>query len=442
MGRGDFRPGSKVTHRLAALVIAVVALLAVFGGRQLLTHDGSTTPIPTATQSTTASQVAALEARVQARPDDVKALSSLASAYLQRARETADPSFYALAQTASDRALAREPGNVQAIVIAGALALSRHDFARALSIGQQAQAIEPSYVATYGILTDANVELGRYDDATAAAQQLADLRPSFASLSRISYIRELHGDLDGAIVAMQQAVNAGSAISQDAVWGRVLLGNLYLTKNDINAAASQYQQAAALLPNDPNAEFGLARLAIARGDLATAEPLLRDVVQQRPLADYVITLGDLLWSQGRTREAEQQYATVAVIQQLFAAAGVDTDIELALFDADHDVTPEKTYETALAGYQRRPSVYAADTVAWTAFKAGRLEEARAYMTEAQRLGTRDPRFSYHAALIAGASGDQPAAQRYLKEVESMSPALSLRYAADARRALDASVSAR
>ncbi len=428
-------------YRIAAFSIAVVALLTVFGARALLRGNDTETAVTTVARSTTASQVASLEQRVRDHPDDATALSTLASAYTQRARETGDPSFYALAQTAVDRALALEPRNVQAVVVAGGLALSRHDFTRALALGQQAVAIEPSFVATYGVLTDANVELGRYDEATIAAQQLADGHPDFAAYSRISYIRELHGDLDGAIAAMQQAVDAGSAIRQDAAWGRVLLGNLYLTKNDIDGAARQYEQAATLLPDDPNAKFGLAKLAIARGELATAEPLLRDVVQARPLPEYVIALGDLLWSQGRTQEADQQYATVGVIEQLFAAAGVDNDIELALFDADHDIAPEKTYESALAAYQRRSGVYSADTVAWAAYKAGHLDAAQAYIALAERIGTRDPRFSYHAAMIAAASGDSVAAQQHLRDAQSMSPALSLRYAAAARASLDASVSA-
>ena len=428
-------------YRITAFAVAVVALLTLFGARALFSSNDTETPVTTVARSTTASQIASLEQRVRDRPDDATTLSSLASGYVQRARETGDPSFYGLAQTAVDRALALEPENVQAVVVAGGLALSRHDFTRALSLGEQAKAIAPSFVATYGVITDANVELGRYDEAVAAAQQLADLHPNFASYSRISYIRELHGDIDGAIQAMGQAVDAGSAIPQDAAWGRVLLGNLYLVKNDIDGAATEYERAAALLPDDPNSKFGLAKLAIARGDLATAEPLLRDAVRQRPLPEYVIALGDLLWSQGRMQEAEQQYATVAVIEQLFAAAGVNNDIELALFDADHGIEPEKTYETALAAYQRRSSVYAADTVAWAAYKAGHLEDAQKYMADAQRIGTRDPRFSYHAALIAQASGDSVAAQRYLRDAQSMSPALSLRYAAAARGALDASATA-
>ncbi len=424
--------------RLTILATALTVLLAAFAVRALLDRGGDPTPqrVTTASaQETAASRVSKLEQQVRDRPDDVDTLTQLASSYLSRARETGDPSFYGLADLAVKRALQTDPNNVGSLVVAGGLAASRHDFTGALALAEQARAIAPSYVATYGVLTDANVELGRYYDAVAAAQQMADLHPNFASYSRISYIRELYGDLDGAIAAMQQAVDAGSAVSQDVVWGRVLLGNLYLAKNDVSAASQEYQRAGDLLPDDPIAESGLARRAMIAGDDAEAERQLRSAIEKRPLPEYLISLGDLLWSEGRTQEADQQYATVGAIEQLFAANGVDIDIELALFNADHDISPEQTYQSALAAYARRGSVYGADTVAWAAYKAGHIEEAQKYMTEAQRLGTRDSRLAYHAGVIAEAAGDHDAAARNLRDALAAAPSLSLRYATSAKQML-------
>jgi tetratricopeptide (TPR) repeat protein len=422
--------------RLALLAATLVALTTVFGVRALVRPgDGPRVATTAPVRSTTASRVAKLEQQVRLAPNDGDALANLAAAYTQRARETGDPSFYSLADTAVQRALISNPDDVQAIIVAGGLALSRHDFIGALALGERAIAIEPSIAAAYGVVTDANVELGRYDEAIVAAQAMADRHPDFASYSRISYIRELHGDIDGAIAAMEQAVGAGSSIQQDVVWGRVLLGNLHLMKGDIEGAAIEYQRASTVLPNDPNAEFGLARLAIARGDLPAAESHLNDAITQRPQPDFIIALGDVLASQGRASEAEQQYATVRAIQQLFVANGGDADIELALFDADRGIDPQGTYERAVAAYQRRGSVYAADTVAWAAFKAGRIDDAQSYATLAGRIGTRDARLSYHAGAIAAAAGDLVTASRELRDAVDRAPSLSPTYAAQARAAL-------
>jgi len=392
--------------RLLAGACVAAGLLAFVAARSWSAGGGAPERATTASvHETLAARTARLEARAAAAPDDAAALSDLAMTYLQRARESGDPSFYLLAEGAAQRALAVSPDEPVALVAAAAIAASKHDFAGALALADRALAAEPMLAAAHAVRTDALVELGRYDDAVAEAQALADIRPDFAAYSRVSYLRELHGDLSGAVDAMRQAIAAGASVPQDVVWGRVLTGNLLLTAGDINGAAAEYDHASALLPDDPNARAGQARLAVARGDLAAAEQHLRAAIAVRPLPEYLALFGDVLAAQGRDGEARQQYDTVRAIERLFAASGVDTDLELAVFEADHGGDAQAAYAQARAAYARRPSVTAADAVAWTAYRAGRLDEARAMIVEAQRLGTRDARFAYHAGMIALASGD-------------------------------------
>ena len=169
---------------------------------------------------------------------------------------------------------------------------------------------------------------------------------------------------------------------------------------------------------------GLRQLVGHRG----VEARLHDAVATRPLPEYLILLGEVLEVQGKRVEAEEQYATVRAIQQLFAANGVDTDLELALFDADRGVDPEATFEKALASYKRRPTVYAADIVAWAAYKVGHLKDARQYMELALSLGTPDPRLAYHAGVISAASGDRASARFYFDRASEQRAALSPLYA--------------
>jgi len=409
--------------RLTILLLTVCALAGGFAVRGLLA-DGERRPEQTAVRADagTAAQIAQLEAQVGSRPDDLALLLRLGALYLARARESGDPSFYGLAERAAQRALDQAPGDPAALVLAGETALAQHRFTDALAMAERARDANPDLVAAYGVLTDALVELGRDEEAAAAAQEMIDRRPDFASYSRASYLRELHGDQRGAIELMERA--AASAPSRyDAAWALVLVGNLHLAAGDLSAAERAYTRAAGTLPGDAIVLAAQARTAQAYGHAGVAEQLLRAALELRPVPEYAVALGDLLASQGRPVEAQEQYAFARAVFDLMAADGVEADLELALFEADHG-DPARAYALAREAHTRRPSIYTADAVAWAAFKVGRIDEARRYMDEALRLGTRDPRLAFHSAMIAMASGDPILARRQLERAIDGGAALS------------------
>ena len=349
--------------------------------------------------------VAIAEVRLADRPNDAKAMAALASALLVRVRETYDPRLYARAGELLDRAAALAPRDADVAVTAGNLALSRHDFAVALNWGEVAQAAAPARPAVYGVLTDAYVELGRYDEAIAAAQRMVDLRPDLSSYSRVSYLRELHGDIDGAIDAMRRAIQASAPRSEGTAWSLVQLGNLYLVKNDLVAADHAYADALSRVDGYVFAVAGQARARAARGDLAGAVRLNEAAAQRLPVPDFVIALADLHARLGDATRAAQDADLVWAMEQLLKANGVRTDVDLALFDADHDLRLVDALTAARAEYQIRPSVTVAMTLAWTEYKNGDLQQAARHARDALRLGWRDPASLHRAAQIARAAGD-------------------------------------
>lgn len=413
---------------IRVLALAFVLLLVAGGlamARLLMSHDASEPASSAARRSSTAAEVQLAEQRVAERPQDPDALARLGSLYLARARETGDPSFYSLAERAVERARTQRPGHAQALIVAGVLALARHDFAGGLALGEQARALYPDLNAPLGIILDAQTELGRYEEALDTAQQMLDRRPDIASLTRASYQRELRGDLPGAIELLDQsAETAGTPF--DEAWTRRLSGDLRLQEGDLDGAERAYAQAATARPGDPAVDVSRARLALARGDAASAEALLRGALEQMPLPDYAIMLGELLLTEGRPQEAQQQFAVARAAFALFAANGGDAALETAAFEADYG-DAASAFVGAEAAYRRRPSVIAADVVAWAAYRAGRLDVARRYSAEALRLGTREPALAYHAGVIALASGDAEAATRYLGDAQVMRYALSPGY---------------
>jgi Flp pilus assembly protein TadD len=156
-----------------------------------------------------------------------------------------------------------------------------------------------------------------------------------------------------------------------------------------------------------------------------------------PLPEFVIGLGELYQADGQPAEAAKQYELVQAMQQLFKANGVDTDLELALFDADHGADAGATVALARAAYARRPSIKAADTLGWALLRAGQVDEARRYANEALRLGTRDALMLYHAGMIAQAQGDAAQARAWLNAALTLNPHFSPLFAPQARQALAA-----
>jgi tetratricopeptide (TPR) repeat protein len=375
------------------------------------------------------------QGRVRQNPDDVDANALLGTAYLQRARETGDPTYYGKAEAAFDAALALDAQNVEALIGQSALANARHQFREALAIGEQARGLNPTIARVYGVIADAQIELGMYDAAVQSLQQMVDLRPDLSSYSRIAYARELHGDTAGAITAMQQAVMAGGQATENSLWVRVQLGNLSFNSGDIEQAGREYQRALALAPDYVYGLAGLARVYAAQGRHDEAIELYEQAISRMPLPEFVIALAETQEAIGRPAEAAKQYELVRAMQQLFAANGVDTDLELALFDADHGNDQQATLARARAAYERRPSIKAADTLAWALLKAGQPVEARRYAEEALRLGTRDALMFYHAGMIAQAQSDTAAAREYLARSLEINPYFSPLYAPQAQQAL-------
>ncbi|MBA3449576.1 MAG: tetratricopeptide repeat protein [Chloroflexia bacterium] len=388
-----------------------------------------------------------LDARIQSLQDALRggdertmgrAATMLGHAYLQKARETGDPGYYPKAETLFNLALEVESDDVDALVGLGALALARHHFAAALDWGERARALNPYHAPAYGVIGDAQIELGRYEDAAATIQAMVDLRPDLGSYSRVSYVRELMGQREGAVAAMEQAAVAGSGYAENVAWARVQLGNLRFDGGVLGEASNDYAAALAAVPGYAPALAGQARIAAAEGDLDRAAELYAAAVRAIPLPEFVVAYGDVLSAAGRQDDADAQYALVTAIQQLHTANGVDTDLELALFSADHGRSRDlpRAVAQARAQVKARPSIVAWDVLAWTLYRSGDLGGAANASTQALRLGTQNALMHFHAGAIAAARGETTRAIALLERALDLNPHFSLRYGSEAKRTLE------
>ncbi|HEY1012926.1 MAG TPA: tetratricopeptide repeat protein [Herpetosiphonaceae bacterium] len=372
--------------------------------------------------------------RIKTCPDDQRAYGQLGAAYAQRARETGDPAYYTKADAVVAEALRRDPRDQTALAVKGSLALSRHQFAEALAIGQEALEVNPNTAQLYGIVGDAQIELGQYDEALDTVQKMVDLRPDLSSYSRVSYLRELRGDLPGAIEAMSQAASAGSPAAENTAWSYVQLGNLYFNTGDLAAAEREYLRAGSLAADFVPAQAAQARVLAARGEFDQARLMYGQVLKRLPLAEYAIAAGEMELAAGDEAAARKQFDLVAAIDQLNQANGMVTDLEMALFLADHG-DPQAAVARARAAYAQRPGVKGAETLAWALSQAGQHDEASKLIAEARKLGTKDAALFYHAGMIALRAGDTAGARDLLRQALALNPFFSPLQAAAARQTL-------
>lgn len=419
-----------------AAFAAALALFALLATRdavpQPIAGDGGTS-LAAAARSTDA-RISQLQRAARATGRRPSVLAALGLAYLQKVRETGDASYYARADAVLRDALRREPANLDALLGAGQLALARHDFAGALAVAERARRLHPGVLAPYPILVDANVELGRYAVAERELQDFVDRKPTLAAYARVSYLRELHGDLAGAVAAMRRAVSAGGGVPENVAYVQTLLGGLEFERGRLRAARAAYGAALAGVPSYAPALAGLAQIDAARGRFAPAIARLRAVVARLPLGQFVVALGETELAAGRPAAARRDLAVVDAQRRLLSAAGVDTDVDVALFEANHG-SPARAVALARRGWSRAPSVRSADALGWALTRAGRPVEGYAWGRRALRLGSRDASFLYHAGMSARAAGRPRAARALLRRAVARNPRFSPLYGPLAERAL-------
>jgi tetratricopeptide (TPR) repeat protein len=383
----------------------------------------------------TAKFVRGFEQRVRLNPHDGQTLTLLGLAYQQRARETGDPAYYGL----SGKALARAAkfGGPKALLAQAdaSLANTRHRFRDGLALARLAVRLDRYNASAYGALGDAQLNLGRYQPAFAAYDRMAVLAPGIAGFARVANARELRGNPEGAIVALQLALEADSTVPEQVAWTQVQLGNVRFNMGRLGLAARAYRLALRHFPGYVHAQAGLARVEAARGNYAAATRLLEHVVGVLPLPAYVIMLGDVRHAAGDKAGARREYRLVHAIEHLFEANGVRTELQTALFDLDHGRDVPAAVARARAAYASAPGIYAEDALAWGLYRSGRCAAAREHSARALRLGTRDALLIFHRGMIERCLGNRSAATSFLGQALAINPHFSLLWAPVARRAL-------
>jgi tetratricopeptide (TPR) repeat protein len=425
-------------HSLSFVVIVVTAACAP----PVVERSAPVTPLLGTSRSSTsredlAKTIAAMRARVAAAPDDAAASVTLADALLRQTRVSGNAGLASEAERVLRAVLARDAERYDARRMLAATYLSQHRFSDALREAQRCQAMRADDAWVYGVIGDAHVERGEYNAAFDAFDRMAALKPTAASYARVSYARELQGDLREALRAMQMATDATSPHDPESLaWHHAQLGHLYLEMGQIADAGREFSHAGHVFPGHPFAGAGLARVAAADGNFRGALDIVTATLATAPAPADLAFAGDMLAALGRTDEAERQYR--------LAESAWRTDVpepsRLARFLAERGRRLSEAIAIGESARVDRNDIFTADALAWAYFQTGQLARARAAMTQALRTGSRDRVIRFHAAVIARATGDTARARVYLAQALDGLPRfdpVAAAAAASLRAALDA-----
>jgi tetratricopeptide (TPR) repeat protein len=407
-------PPSWASHRLLWVVVAVLIGAVAAAAPSLLRRNSvrhaAATPIgpdvgmpgaPPTSASGLQQRITEMEDRLRRHPDDAGAAVLLADALLRQARATNDARPTSRASEVLKSVLKEDQVQYDALRMLGAIDLSQHRFREALSVADRARELRPTDPWNYGVMGDALIELGEYDKAFQAFDTMMSIRPGAAAYARVSYARELRGDLQGALQAMEFAEKSTSPQDPEAqAWYATHIGELYLRMGTLDESDRAFRRAAFVFPSYPLAMVGQGKVKVARGDRDGALALYIDQLRRTPTLDLAARIGDLYAEAGNTSESEHYYQ---LAEDLAGPPIAQTEANLALFLADHNRKLDEALKIAETVAATRKDIFTEDALAWTYFKLGRLDQAAAASARALRTGTKDDRLLQRAAQIRAAS---------------------------------------
>ncbi|GEO06060.1 hypothetical protein AAE02nite_37240 [Adhaeribacter aerolatus] len=393
----------------------------------------------------TKAAIQGLQRKLRDKPNDLKSKLLLAFAYMQEARITGEhPYYYPAALKLIDDILDQGPDDpallYEATVAKASIQLSLHQFNEALATGKKALAINPNIASVYGVLCDANVELGNYEEAINMADRMTAIRPDLKSYSRISYLREIHGDLPGAIEAMEQAAAAGYPGLEQTAWTRFTLGSLYEKTGDLQKAAAVYERALAEYPKYAFAIGGLARLAEKKNNPQDAMRLYTEAANVLPEFSFQEELVRLYQQQGATRKANNLMEELIAGLKEDQKSGHLMDLELANIYLNLKNDPDKALAYARKEYKRRPeNIDVCKTLAAIYYKKQDYQRANAFLQKATRTNSQDPTLVCLNGLVKYRLGDRVAGETLIRKSLATDPFQYTAYSTEGKSLLSQSV---
>jgi tetratricopeptide (TPR) repeat protein len=394
-----------------------------------------------AQQSSSNELIKTLQSRVRRYPEDYAGYAGLGAAYLQKGRETGDAADFELAKGALEKSidlLSNDPAAAFAMTQMAVVCMAEHRFDGALVWAQKALALGSGDPSPWAIAGDALADMGDYAGAAEAYSKLDSLFGSedeklafsYQRDTRISFLRFVAGDTQGAIDLMRSAIQKAIQMhmpAENIAWSRYQLGEELFQIGEMSAAEKADLAALEEYPGYYRGLAGLAKVRAAQGKYNDAVDLFKKAIAAVPYPEYAAALGDVYQKIGDTQEAKKQYQLVEFIGHLSQINQQIHNRDLALFYADHDLKLNESLELARKELEVRHDIYTWDVLAWSLYKSGKFQEAADAISHALAQGTKDAQSFFHAGMIYEKAGDSAKAKNYWSQALAINPHFNILY---------------
>lgn len=354
--------------------------------------------------------------QIQKSPSDYYNYDKLGQLHIRKARETGDLSLYDKAEQFLKKSLELNSNNYNSYIFLGQVASSRHDFNKTLKYAKKAMEIDNKEASAYGIMGDAYIELGQYKQAQRAYEKMVSLKSSLYSLSRLSHIKDITGDTDGAILEMKKSIRYGfrhRLPKENMAWAEVILGSLYFNKGDLKNAEVHYLKSLSHLNNYYLALEHLAEINAVKGDYEKAIKIYQVVLEINPSPDFHAAISGVYDKMGNKEKAEEHLKIAKDKYENYLDSGYLGYLEHhAAFYADNEIKLDNALELAHKDLEMKQDVFTYDTLAWVYYKLGNFKQALKYSKKSLEHGTKDAGIYFHAGMINYSAGNLSDAKKY------------------------------
>ncbi len=376
-------------------------------------------------------------------PDYYENYNRLASAYLQKARESGDLTFYELAEKTVQKSLDLESTHsaaAETLGLASAIDFAEHKFEEAADKAEKALKLDPADLGSYASAGDAYLETGEYEKARQYFAHLNSggrFRPGlkYLELSRQASLALSLGRPEDAIAVLQPAIESGIQASlppENIAWTQFTLGEAYLQIGELGHAESAVNESLARFPSYHRALWALARVRVSQKRYPEAIDAYKKAMAIIPLPVYAAALGDIYLKTGNPIQARKQYQLVEYIASLSYLSKTVYNRELALFYADHDIQLDHAVDLAYQESKIRHDIYTEDALSWAQYRAGKPAVALRTISKVEQYSPHDPVLLFHWGMIEDGVGNTEKSDLYLRKALALNPEFHVLFADKAR----------